>query len=160
MAVTTLGVAIAALAVSVAGTVSAGISAKNQADFQSEVAQQQADRAKLVAEANEGDFRKKISRQIAQVRAAKGDLAGSELLSLEDFVAEAELDALTIRNQGIVQQGRLEQQASLFSAAGKSAVTATGFRAGSQLLTGFSRLGKFGGGPPDVPVDSFQETDA
>jgi len=155
-------IAIAALVVSVAGTVSAGIAARNQAKFQSEVAQQQADRAKLVAEANEGDFRRKISRQIATIKAAKGEISGSQLLSLEDFTAEAELDALTIRNQGVVQQNRLEQQASLFSASARNAGTATAFRSGAQLLTGFSSIqNKFGGSSvPDVPADSFQETDA
>lgn len=149
-------IAIAGLVVSVAGTVASGIAASNQADFQAQVVQQQADRAALVAQSNERDFRKKASAQVAQVRAAKGELEGSELLAMEDFVAEAELDAMTIRNQGVVQQGRLSQQASLFSAAGRNAGTATGFRAGSQLLTGFANLGKFGSGGISDDVGGFE----
>lgn len=152
-------IAIAALAVGVAGTVATGIAQKNQADFQEQVALQQAQRAKQVAAVNEVDFRKKISRQIGDIRAAKGELSGSELLSMEDFIAEAEVGALTIRNQGQVAATRLEQQASLFGSKGRSAVTSTGFRVGSQLLTGFSQFGKFGGGAPDADP-TFNETDA
>ncbi len=145
MGFTPLGIAIAGLASSVVGTIVTGVQARNQARFQEQVAQQQADRAILVAQAKERDFRKQISRQFAAARAGTGELQGSQLLSMENFVAEAELDALTIRNQGVAQSQRLQQQANLFSTAGNNAVVSSGFRAGAQLLTGFSKLGKFGG---------------
>lgn len=139
------------LAVGAAGTITAGIAAKQTAEFNAQVAEQSALRARQVAQAKGTDFRRKTSRQRSTSRtavvAAGGDPdAGSSLLSFQDFSKEAELDALTIENQGIVQSSRLEQQASLFRAGGKNAKNASFVRAGATLLKGFSTLSSFGSG--------------
>lgn len=159
MAAVSTIVAVTALAVSVAGTVGSAVAAKQQADFQSEVAQQQATRAQQVADANASDFRRKVSRAIATTRAGKGELQGSQLLSMEDFVSEAEVDAQNIRQGGQVQSSRLLEQASLFRAGGKGAVTGGAIRAGSQLLTGFSGM-NFGGSGVDDSANTFNEGEA
>jgi hypothetical protein len=138
--------AVGALALSAIGTIQSGIAAKNQADFQAQVQQQQATRAKQVSEANERDFRKKISRAVASTRATQGELTGSKLGAVEDFVAEAEADALNIRQGGQIQSSRLLQQADLLRTSGRNAMTGSVIRTGSQLLTGMSTIGRFGGG--------------
>ena len=147
-------IAIGALA---AGTIAQGRAAKKQADFQAAVAAQQGERAQQVAAVRERDFRKRTSAQIASVRAAKGDIQGSELLALEDFVSEAEVGALTLRQSGEVQQTRLAQQASLLRFSGKSAQRASLFRAGAQVLSGAGQA-KFGSaGVEDAPIDTLEE---
>lgn len=154
MAVAT-ALAVTAAVVTAAGAIRAGQAAKNQAEFQAQVARQQGTRAKQVSEARERDFRRSVSREIAATRARAGGAgvdigAGSSLLALEDFVAEAEVDALTIRQTGDIQNLRLQQQASLLETRGKEAQRAGFFRAGASLLTGFSNVGKFGGGGVDT----------
>lgn len=145
MAIATgIAIAIAAVTASVVGTIAQGQAAKAQANFQAQVAQQQGERARQVAEVRARDFRKRTSAKIATVRAVQGDIQGSQLLALEDFTAEAEVSALTIRQAGVVQQTRLEQQAQLLQFSGKSAERSSFIRAGAQLLSGFSNT-KFGG---------------
>ena len=148
MAVAT-ALAAGANGLSVVGTLAAGRAAKKKAEFEAGVAEQQGARARLVAQANERDFRRDISRRVASARAgiagAGGELSGSSLRSLQDFVAEAEVGALRIREGGVFQQRRLTQQASLLRASGKSAERQSFLRAGSTLLQGFSGT-NFGGG--------------
>jgi hypothetical protein len=138
--------AIGALALSAVGTIQSGIAANQQAKFQSQVQQQQATRAKQVAESNERSFRRKISRAVASTRATQGEITGSKLGAVEDFVAEAEADALNIRQGGQIQSSRLLQQADLLRMSGKQAQTASFIRTGSQLLSGLSTVGRFGSG--------------
>ena len=126
--------------VSAVGAISAGVAQSKQAKFQAAVARQQAEQARLKSASEEKDFRRRQSRAFATRRAALGAsgveaTTGSPLLVSEDFVGEAELQALRIRQGGEVRATRLEQQASLFQAKGRSARTAGFFRGGSLLLS-------------------------
>lgn len=133
-----------ALIISTTGVLSAGNDARNQADFQAATLTQQATREREIATQEEIDLRRRNSRTAAAGRAAGGasgvDFStGTPLLAAADFAAEAELQALRIRSGGATSATRLRQQASLTSAAGKSAQTASFFQAGSSLLTGFDK---------------------
>lgn len=133
--------------VSAVGAIRAGNAAKNQADFQSKVAQQQATRERQKASAAEEDFRRSSSRRAAASRAVGAASGveidtGSSLLVAEDFAGETELSALRIEQGGEDTARRLEQESSLLTAKGKSARTAGFFRAGSSLLTGIGMARK------------------
>lgn len=155
MAIAT-ALAIGALAIGVIGTIAAGQAAKAKANFQAQVAEQQGNRARQVAEVRERDFRKRISAQVATVRSIQGDVQGSQLLALEDFSAEAEVSALRIREGGVIQQTRLQQQAELLRFGGKEAEKASFFRAGGQLLSFGSKFG--GGGGSLTPAQSAAQS--
>jgi hypothetical protein len=138
-ATTATYLAVAAVAVSAAGAVASGISAKQQADSQSKVLRQQADRERLQSEADEKEFRDQQQRLMAKRRAVLGgsgvDLSsGSPLLASEDFAGETELQALKIRNGGDVRATRLEQSAAITGVKGDAALAGGFFRAGSSLL--------------------------
>ena len=142
-------------AVSVIGSISEGKDASRQANFQATTQRQQAVREREVAAAEEDDFRRQQSRRLASIRAAGGasgveGSTGTSLLATDDFVTEAELQALRIRSGGNTSATRLEQQAALTAAAGKSAKKAGFAKAGASLLTGFSA--GFGGTPQTTPT--------
>ena len=145
MAITTTTAMLIAAGVSAASAVAQGQAAKKQSKFQSKVMEQQATRDRQVAEAQERDFRKQQSALQARRRAelggsgVRGD-TGTALLAEEDFLAEAELQAQRIRQGGEVSATRLEQQADMTRAAGKSAQTRGFMRAGSSLLTGAAQF--------------------
>ena len=61
---------------------------------------------------------------------------GSPLLAFGDFAAEAELQALRIRQGGETTATRLEQQAALARRGGRAAQKRGRYRAGASLLTG------------------------
>lgn len=124
-------------AASLGGTVLQSRAASKQAEFQSAVQRQQADRERQIAAAQEEDFRRQQSRLLASSRAARGASGvqsgtGSPLLVAEDFAAETELQALRLRAGGDTQATRLEQQAALTRQGGRS-------RARSGLLSGIGR---------------------
>ena len=145
------------------GNIAAGISAKNDAEFQAsatkkqsklqaQVTEEQAARELEIAKAEEEDFRRSQSRIFAAKRAAMGASGvrldtGSPVLAAGDFAAETELQASRIRAGGQTVASRLQQQAdlirmtgktesSLLSSAGKNAQLRGFFRAGSSLLSG------------------------
>lgn len=133
--------AIAAAALAAAGTVYSGVQANKQAKTQAAIQRQQAERERLQAEADSEQFRDAQQRTLAKRRAILGAsgveaTTGSPLLASEDFAGEAELEALKIRNGGEVRATRLEQQAMLTAAKGRSDMTGSFFRAGSLLAEG------------------------
>jgi hypothetical protein len=147
MAIASSTLALMAAGASAIGAISQGQAAAKQAKFQSAVQRQQAARERQIAESEERDFRKKQSANIAQRRAELGgagirSTTGTPLLATEDFLSEAELQAQRIRQGGEVSATRLEQQADLTKAAGKSAQQRGMFRAGSSLLSGVSEFNK------------------
>lgn len=115
-----LAVSVAAAA---AGAAAQTAAASNRADFQAEIAEQQAERERLLAERQTKDFRREQSRLAARSRALRAGSgvagAGSSLLIEEDIAAETELGALDLLNNGVVSSTRLEQQARLERAAGR-----------------------------------------
>lgn len=134
---------LASAALNAVGSYSQGQAAKSQAEFQARVGEQQATRTRQIAASEEEDFRRKQSALLAQRRAALGksgiDIGtGTPLLAAGDFAAETELQALRIRAGGETQATRLEQQAELTRAGGRSAAQRGLFRAGSSLLSGYA----------------------
>ena len=128
-----------------ASSLSQGIAANRQAKFEAAVGRQQATREREISAAEEDDFRRRQSAFLAERRAALGGSgvdvgSGTPLLSSEDFAAEVELQARRIRAGGETRATRLEQQASLTRAAGRSARSRGLFRAGSSLLSGFAEF--------------------
>ena len=116
MAETTLLLALAGAA-STAGTAVGGLAQARQAEFQAEIAEQQAARERALAQRQAQDFRRAQSRLSGRARAGRAGSgvtgAGSSLLVEEDIAAETELGALDILNNGLVSATRLEQEARL-----------------------------------------------
>jgi hypothetical protein len=130
-----------AAGVAAAGAIGGGIDADRKASFEASEQRQRAEREREIAGISEEDFRKQQSRIAAESRAAGGasgvdQSTGSALLAASDFEAESELNALRIRAGGETQSQRLDEQADLTRAAGKSAKTRGFVRAGSSLLSG------------------------
>ena len=140
---------------SVMGSLQQGQQGANQAQFQAQVAQnnaviagQQRDRAIKVAASNEDDFRRQQSDLFGSRRALLGKTGieagrGSPLSVSADFEGESELNALRLRNEGDVNSNRLQQsilnsqgQAGLFATQGRNAVTNSFSRAGGELFSG------------------------
>ncbi len=149
MAVTATTAAVlagSAAAIAAAGAISQGISARETARAQADVAEQQADQARRVAKQREDDFRRRQKRAASFVRAAGGasgvDFStGSPLLASEDFARETEKQAQRIREGGLVEATRLEQQAGFLRDRGQAAFRSGIFGAGSSLLSGGARTG-------------------
>lgn len=123
------------------GAISEGQAAKSQAGLQAAINEQQASRERQISAAEERDFRQKTSQAFAERRAAMGksgvDIGtGTPLMAASDFAAEAELNALRIREGGITRAERLQQEADLMQMAGRGAAKRERFRAGASLLTG------------------------
>jgi len=137
-------IALASAGLSALGAISQGRAANKQAEFQAKVQEQQAQRNRDIAEVEEKDFRRSQSQLLAQRRAALGASGveqgtGTPLLAAEDFAGETELQARRIRAGGNVGASRLEQQAGLTRAAGRSSQQRGLFRGGSSLLSGIGR---------------------
>ena len=126
---------------SVAGGVSNAQAQKKQADFQANVARQQAESERLAAAEQERDYRKAQSARLAQIRASMGasgtdTSTGTPLLAFADFEGETERNALRIRSGGEIRSRRLDELGGFYSSAGKNAQSAGYARAGSSLLSG------------------------
>ena len=105
---------------------------EEQSAAQALIEEQRAQREREIAVAEESDFRRSQSRNLAERRAALGGAGvrldtGSPVLAMGDFVAEAEIQARRIRAGGAMDALRLEQQANL--------LRATGTKQGSLLRT-------------------------
>lgn len=138
--------AAAGIVTGVLGNLSAGRAQRDQADYQAEIAQQQAGYERAASESEADEFLRSQRRLLATARARRGgsgvDLtSGSPLLVDEDTIDEIAFQTARIRHGGEVQATRLEQGAQLRRAQGKAAQRASYFRAGSSLLTGASEFG-------------------
>lgn len=148
-----VGLTVASGVLSAAGSIAQGqqaaAAARSQAQLQEQQAaiqEQQAERERQVAAADEEELRMRNRRVLARQRALLGasgvePAAGSPLFVAMDTAAEAELQALRIRDQGEVAATRLEQQAGLTRfdaditrASGRAAQRAGFTRAGAQLV--------------------------
>ncbi len=142
----------------VKGSIDQGKQAANQAQFQAQVAQnnaiiagQQRDRAIKTAASNEEDYRRQQSAVMGQRFSLFGNTgvqrgAGAPLAVSRDFAGETELNALRLRNEGDVTANRLQQsvlnaqsQAGLFGAQARNARTNMFTRAGGELFSGIGR---------------------
>ena len=145
MALTTSAViGLIGAAASAAGGVSQAQAQKKQANFQANVARQQAESERIAASEQERDYRKAQSSRLAQIRASMGasgtdTSTGTPLLALADFEGETERNALRIRSGGEIRSRRLDELGGFYSSAGKNAESAGYARAGSSLLSGAAR---------------------
>ena len=142
MAIATSTALLIAAGITAASAISQGQAAKKQAKFQAAVNEQKAARERQFSASEEKDFRRRQSQLFAERRAALGAAGieigtGTPLIAAGDFAAETELQALRIRSGGETQATRLEQQAQLRRAAGRSAQRQGFFRAGASLLSGY-----------------------
>ncbi len=145
------GAAIAGVAIMALGQIQAGQAAKQQADAQATIQRQQAAQERAKASLEASDFRKRASaaaaRNIAVEGASGGQIGtGSSLLAAEDFASESDIQQNRILLGGDIRGTRLEQQALLTKASGKSKRRASFFRAGGTVLSGASSFGGGGGG--------------
>lgn len=148
--------AVGAMALSAVGAISQGISANNQANYQADVARQQAERERQEATIRAEDFTRQESAMMAKRHAALGGSgveagSGSPLLVSEDFAGEAALGAARIVNGGEVNATRLEQSASLQEAAGRNAMRSGIIGAGASVARTGSLLFAPSGSTPWKP---------
>ncbi len=134
------GAAVAA-GVGAVGTIFGGLSAKQQADAEAEILQQQAARARQIGIINAEEFEREGSAIAASGRAAGAgsgvvQSTGSALKRQENLAAEIELNRLRLLNNSQVQSTRLFQQAELVRARGKAELIGSFFRAGSSFIGG------------------------
>ena len=130
-------------AAAAAGGVSQAQAQKKQANFQANVARQQAESERIAASEQERDYRKSQSARLAQIRASMGasgtdTSTGTPLLALADFEGETERNALRIRSGGEIRSRRLDELGGFYNSAGRNAESAGYARAGSSLLSGVS----------------------
>lgn len=136
-----------ALVASAAGAVASGVSAFRQGQFQSKVAEQQADFARKQSEIDAKEFARDQRRILGQARAARGSAgvqlsAGSPLAVDDETLEEIIFQTERIRRGGAVQGARLDQQAQLDRAAGRSGLVSGLTSAGSTILgADFSSFG-------------------
>jgi hypothetical protein len=121
------------------GSIQQGFAAKQQAEYNAAVSEQNAAAARAQAALDESTSRKKSDMVLGQIRARAaantGDVGGSALDVLADSAAEAELEALTLRYAGEVKARQQESEARLQKKRGASALIEGFIGAGTKLLT-------------------------
>lgn len=139
-----------AAAVGALGAVVSGVSAFQQGQFQSKVAEQQADFARKQSAIDAKEFERNQRRTLGAARAARGSSGvllseGSPLLVDDETLEEILFQTERVRRGGQVESARLEQSAQLARAGGRSGLASGLFSAGSTILG--SGLVSFGGTP-------------
>ena len=144
MALTTSAViGLIGVAAGAAGGVANANAQKKQANFQKNVANQQAESERLAAAESERDYRKAQSSRLSQIRASLGasgtdTSTGTALLALSDFEGETERNSLRIRSGGVIRSRRLDELGGFYGQAGRNEQNAGYARTGSSLLSGLS----------------------
>lgn len=137
-AVTLVGAALSAVA-----AISAGQAQADAAEFNAEMAQQQATRERQIAERDATDYRRQNSRLLATSRARRAGSGvtsqGSPLLVDEATAAEIELGAQDILAGGSARAFGYEQEAALSRSQAGATRRGSFLKAGGTLLTGASR---------------------
>ena len=127
-------------AVGAAGAIAAGQAEANAAEFNADMAQQQAERERDIAARDAKDYQRRNSRLLATARARRAGSGvtsqGSPLMVDEATAAEIELGVQDILAGGAASAYGYQQQAALSRARARSARTAGYLNAGSTLLTG------------------------
>ncbi|MHC5059224.1 MAG: hypothetical protein ACYTKD_31610 [Planctomycetota bacterium] len=147
---------VAAIA-SAGGNVLQGITARAQAEADAVTLSQQAIRTQEIGRQQEDEFRRDVSAAKASNIAAGG---ASGLRPNEDananFAAEAEFQALKIRNNTDVQVAALHTQAENTRDQGRLALIASGINAGASLLRGTRRQPKLDTPAPPTATNKLQ----
>lgn len=146
--------AVAGLVLSAAGTVMGAIQSANQAKFQADIADRNAQAAKFQAEAEEGRFRRTAFRQMGATRAAFGaagtTLGGSALDVLADQAMELEENALLIRYGGKSAYDEQKLRASSYRSQVMPTILGGSLQAAGGLASGLNSAGMFSGGTPNA----------
>lgn len=137
--------------VGMAGSLREGQSAQAAANYNAAVQEQQAQITEAQAAEEERRQRAMARKVIGQGRANVGasgiQMEGSPLDVLEESAANAELDSLTIRNQGQLKAWAYRAGANMERFKGESAMDAANFKATAYLLKGISSgVASSGGG--------------
>lgn len=131
----------------VVGAISKGVQAKRSAEYNADVARNNAIAARQQAAANAEAQGRESRRRIGAMRASYGAagvaLEGSPLDVIESSAMEAEIDRQNILYSGEMKAQGYENTAGLEIMKGESAVTGSLFSAGSSLLTGAAEQGWF-----------------
>ncbi len=135
---------LAGTALSVGGALVEGQQSKQMADYQAKAYEQQAQAEAQSAAFEQGQERRKQDLLQAQARAQAGasgvGIAGSPAEVLAANARQGQLDLKTIQYGSQLRQNNLNTQAAISRFSGKQAVTASIFKAGSNLVSGLSGL--------------------
>ncbi|MGD1878324.1 MAG: hypothetical protein ACFB13_12605 [Kiloniellaceae bacterium] len=130
---------LAGAAISAAGSIAAGQAEANAAEYNADMAQQQAERERQIAERDAAAHRRQNSRVQAASRARRASSGvtsqGSPLLVDEATAAEIELGAQNILSGGAANAWGYKSQAALSRSRASNARTSGFLTAGSTLLT-------------------------
>ena len=144
--------------VGAAGSVVQGIAAKQQGNFEADIARQNAQTATERAGAEETRLRRGQSRRIASFQARLGaqgtTFQGSPQSLLNDQILEAEEDAFLVRFGGQAQARNELLRADIAESRGRGGLIAGLTGGGQTLLTGFG-AGAFSGGGDSSPDRGF-----
>lgn len=139
-----MALAIGGSVVGAAGDLQQGAAADKAAQFNADVAEQRARSEREAAAIEAQDFKREEMRKLAASRTARATTgvtsAGSPLMVEESVVREIALGASRLRFGGEVRGTRLDQDAELSRMQGRSAKTASYFKAGSSILSSFGQF--------------------
>jgi hypothetical protein len=137
---------IAKTAIDVVSTI-AGADARNkQARYQADIARRQAEYQRRLAESEAATVRRQTNRalgkQAARFAAAGFDLgSGSALLAQQSLASEAEMEALKIRNGGLLRGMELDSSANLELSRARSKAQQDYLGLGTRLLANYGEWG-------------------
>jgi hypothetical protein len=141
---------IAGTAMSVIGAINQGQQAKSAANYNAQLANNNAIAARQQAEVNaaaqQRASRLKIGSMVAGYGASGVTMEGSPMDVLEASAATAELDRQNILYGGGLKAGGYQSTAGLELMRGENAETGSYFSAGSALLSGAAKAGAFASG--------------
>jgi hypothetical protein len=132
--------AVGAAVVAGVGALSSAHAKKNAAEYNQEIAEQNAKVALDQANVNESAQRRRAARALGRQVTATADgpgLSGTGLDLIEQSAAEAELDALNIRYAGKLGFMSNQARGELYGMEAENAETAGYLNAGSAALSGY-----------------------
>lgn len=133
-----LGAQLVGTAVDIAGKVNQANAQARVGEMRRRAANEDADRILARSRDEEQRFRLSGRKAIGLARANIGasgiTLEGSAQDALEESAANIEIDALNIRNQGILQASATRRQGEIFAQEGRAGQGAVPFSAASSLL--------------------------
>ena len=145
--ITATGLQVGGLAASIIGTLQAGKAQSAQSEFESQLAKSQAIQEEIRA-TEEARLRRKAgekleSRQRAQfARAGIRVGEGTPLLIMAETALDTAEDISFIKEAGVARSDAFRLRARTFRDIGKTAKTASRFKAGADLLSGLDALGR------------------
>ena len=148
-------IGLASAALSGISAIRQGKAEQQRANFEQQQRTQQADLTRQAAAQRENDFRRQVRLLEGESNALLGAMGitsdGSPSSVAEDLVAEAELQALRIRQAGDVDAATLDAEAALQGFKSDNALSP--FRVGASVVGGLANVdfGGAGGGDPKVP---------